>query len=36
MWNEQVVDMIVTGIGESLYMTLGSSIIGYLFGVPMG
>ncbi len=36
MWNEQVVDMIVTGIGESLYMTLGSSIIGYLLGVPMG
>lgn len=36
MWSETVIKMIITGIGESLYMTLGSSLIGYLFGVPMG
>ncbi len=36
MWSETVIKMIITGIGDSLYMTLGSSLIGYLFGVPMG
>ena len=36
MWSETVIKMIITGFGESLYMTLGSSLIGYLFGVPMG
>lgn len=36
MLSEQVIEMIIVGIGETLYMTLGSSILGYLFGVPMG
>ncbi|MBR1568771.1 MAG: ABC transporter permease, partial [Lachnospiraceae bacterium] len=28
--------MIVKGIGETLYMTLVSTLLGYLFGLPMG
>lgn len=36
MWSEAVIKMIIAGIGETLYMTLGSSILGYLFGIPMG
>ncbi|MDO5345866.1 MAG: methionine ABC transporter permease [Lachnospiraceae bacterium] len=36
MWSKEVVDMIVAGIGETLYMTLGATLLGYLFGLPMG
>lgn len=36
MWSKQVVDMIIAGIGETLYMTLGATFMGYLFGLPMG
>lgn len=36
MWSEQVINMIVKGIGETLYMTLVSTFLGYLFGLPMG
>lgn len=36
MWSEEVIQMILSGIGETLYMTLGSTILGYLFGLPMG
>ncbi|MDD7219700.1 MAG: ABC transporter permease [Clostridia bacterium] len=36
MWDETVVNMIIVGIGETLYMTLVSTAIGYLFGIPMG
>lgn len=28
--------MLIDGIGETLYMTLGSTFLGYLFGLPMG
>jgi len=28
--------MIIKGIGETLYMTLVSTLLGYLFGLPMG
>lgn len=28
--------MLVKGIGETLYMTLASTLFGYLFGLPMG
>ena len=28
--------MIIAGIGETLYMTLGATLLGYLFGLPMG
>lgn len=36
MWNEQTITMILEGIYDTLYMTLGSSFLGYLFGLPMG
>ncbi|MCM1158143.1 MAG: ABC transporter permease [Bacteroidales bacterium] len=36
MWTAEVTGMIVKGIGETLYMTLVSTIFGYLFGLPMG
>lgn len=36
MWDETVIRMIITGIGETLYMTLVSTLVGYLFGIPMG
>lgn len=36
MFSPEVIDMIIKGIGETLYMTLGSSFLGYLFGLPMG
>ncbi|MCR4740829.1 MAG: ABC transporter permease [Lachnospiraceae bacterium] len=34
--NENVVKMLFDGIGETLYMTLGSVIIGYIIGMPLG
>ena len=36
MWTPEVTQMIMKGIGETLYMTLLSTILGYLFGLPMG
>lgn len=36
MWSSEVVEMILRGIGESLYMTLGATIFGYVFGLPIG
>lgn len=36
MWNEQIIEMLIEGIGDTLYMTLGSTFLGYLFGLPMG
>lgn len=36
MWSETVIKMIITGIGETLYMTLVSTLMGYVFGIPMG
>lgn len=34
--NEKVIEMIIQGIGETLYMTMGSVIIGYILGLPLG
>ncbi|MCR5101857.1 MAG: ABC transporter permease [Butyrivibrio sp.] len=34
--NEQVINMLLEGISDTLYMTLGSVIIGYIIGLPMG
>ena len=34
--NEKVIWMLVEGIGETLYMTLGSVVIGYVIGLPLG
>ncbi|MDE6434297.1 MAG: ABC transporter permease [Lachnospiraceae bacterium] len=36
MWTPEVTQMILKGIGETLYMTLFSTALGYLFGLPMG
>ena len=36
MWTSEIIDMIITGIGQTLYMTLLSTALGYLFGLPMG
>lgn len=36
MWTSEVIQMILKGIGETLYMTLLSTALGYLFGLPMG
>ncbi len=36
MWDSAVIMMIVRGIGETLYMTLTSTFVGYLLGLPMG
>lgn len=32
----ELVDLIVRGIGETLYMTIVSTAVSYLFGVPLG
>ena len=36
MWTKEVVDMILKGIQEALYMTLLSTVMGYGIGLPMG
>ncbi len=36
MWSEEILKMIGTGILETLYMTLLSSLIAYLIGLPLG
>ncbi|MSR94537.1 ABC transporter permease [Clostridiaceae bacterium 68-1-5] len=36
MWTNEVTSMIIRGVGETLYMTLLSTIAGYVFGLPMG
>ncbi len=35
MWSEDVILMILIGVKESLYMTLASTILGYVLGLPM-
>ncbi len=34
MFTPQEIQMIVDGIGETLYMTLVSTLFGYVFGLP--
>ena len=36
MWTKEVVDMILKGIQETLYMTLLSTLMGHVIGLPMG
>ena len=36
MFSKAVVDMLIQGFGESLYMALLSTFLGYLFGLPLG
>ena len=34
--NEKTIQMILEGIPDTLYMTMGSVIIGYIIGLPIG
>lgn len=36
MWTKEVVWMIIEGIRDTLYMTLVSTLFGYILGLPMG
>ncbi len=36
MWTNEVIMMIVRGIGETVYMTVVSTLLGYIFGLPIG
>lgn len=36
MFNLTIVNMLLSGIQDTLYMTLASTLLGYLFGLPMG
>ena len=36
MWSREVINMLITGIGETLYMSVVSTILGYVLGIPMG
>lgn len=36
MWTSATTDMIITGIGQTIYMTILSTVVGYVFGLPLG
>lgn len=36
MFSQEVMEMLIKGIGETLYMTLGATIFGYVLGLSMG
>ena len=36
MWTSQVIIMLLEGIRDTLYMTLASTLFGYIIGLPMG
>ncbi len=36
MWTPEVIKMIIVGIGETLYMTLFGTVLGYVIGLPWG
>lgn len=36
MWTSATTDMIITGIGQTLYMTILSTVVWYVFGLPLG
>ena len=36
MWTSATTDMIITGIGQTLYRTILSTVVGYVFGLPLG
>ena len=36
MWNSQVIIMLLEGVRDTLYMTLASTLFGYIIGLPMG
>lgn len=36
MWNEAMLRLLLRGIGETFYMTLGSTLFAYIIGLPLG
>lgn len=36
MFDHQIIQMLLEGIRDTVYMTLGSTLLGYLLGLPMG
>ncbi len=36
MWSKAITDMIIQGIGETLYMTVLATLFGYVIGLPIG
>ena len=36
MWSNEVIQMLIRGIGETLYMSVVATVLGYVFGLPMG
>ena len=36
MWIKEITDMIINGVWATLYMTVASTVLGYVFGLPMG
>lgn len=36
MWSSEIINMLIQGTGETIYMTLVSTLLGYVFGLPMG
>lgn len=36
MFNSQIIEMLLVGIKDTLYMTLGATLFGYIVGLPMG
>lgn len=36
MWTKDIIEMLIRGTGETLYMTLISTLAGYALGLPMG
>lgn len=36
MWTKEIVWMIIEGVRDTLYMTLVSTLFGYILGLPMG
>ena len=36
MWSKDMIMMLVEGTGDTLYMTLMSTLFGYILGLPMG
>lgn len=36
MWTREIIKMLLEGIADTLYMTLASTFMGYVIGLPMG
>ncbi len=36
MWSNEVIKMIITGVGETLYMSICATLFSYIIGIPMG